>query len=84
MRFKKTAITVAVAGAFMVGLIVSPIAQHAMSDAHAQAVPLTATMIDLVGLKHGDLPATPNKEMNNRPLVVTDNATVALQQPWLL
>ena len=79
MHFKKTAFSVAVAGAFMVGLIVSPIAQHALSDAHAQAAPLTATMIDLVGLKHGDLPATPNKEMNNRPLVVTDNATVALQ-----
>ena len=79
MQFKKTVLTVAITDAFMVGLIMSPVLQHAMSDAHAQTVPLTATMIDLAALKHGDLPATSNKEMNARPLVVTDNATVALQ-----
>jgi mannose-6-phosphate isomerase-like protein (cupin superfamily) len=79
MQFNKTVFTVAVAGAFTVGMVASPIAQHVMSDAHAEAVPIAATMIDLAALKHADLPATPNKEMNNRALVVTDNATIAIQ-----
>lgn len=79
MQRKKTVFTIAIAGAFTAGLLLSPIAEHAMSDAHAQAVPITATMIDLAALKHADLPTTPNKEMNSRSLVVTDNATIALQ-----
>lgn len=79
MQLKKTVFTAAVVGAFMVGVVASPFARHAMPDAHAQAAPLSATMIDLVGLRHADLAATPNKEMNSRPLVVTENATVALQ-----
>ena len=36
-------------------------------------------MIDLTALKHGDLPTTPNPEMNIKGLIVTDNATVAVQ-----
>lgn len=79
MQFKKTVFTLAIGGAFMAGLVVSPLARHAISDAHAQAVPLTATMIDLAALKQGDLPTTPNKEMNSRTMVVTDHGTVALQ-----
>ena len=79
MQFKKTVFTAAVGGAFMLGLVASPLAQHAMSDAHAQAVPLTATMIDLAPLKQGDLPTTSNKDMNSRTMVVTDSGTVALQ-----
>jgi len=65
--------------AFVLGITVSPWALDAISDAHAAAAPLTATMIDLAGLKHEELPKTANPEMNTRSLVVTDNATVAVQ-----
>jgi mannose-6-phosphate isomerase-like protein (cupin superfamily) len=36
-------------------------------------------MIDLGSMKHGDIPTTPNPEMNSKLLVKTDNATVAVQ-----
>ncbi len=65
--------------AFAAGLVLSPIAQHAVSDARAQSAPLAPAMIDLVALKHGDLATTPNPEMNARALVVTDNATIGIQ-----
>lgn len=65
--------------AFVAGLFVSPLLQHAVADARAQPAPLAAQMIDLAALKHGDLPATANPEMNARPLVVTENATIGLQ-----
>ena len=79
MLYKKTGFVIAVAGAFVAGVMLSPIARHAMSEAHAQAVPIVATVIDLAALAHADLPTTPNKKMNNRSLVVTDNATIAIQ-----
>ncbi|HSV20505.1 MAG TPA: cupin domain-containing protein [Casimicrobiaceae bacterium] len=79
VRFKSLAVGIAIAGSFAVGIVVSPLARHAISDAQAAAGPLTATMVDLASLKHDDLPKTANPEMNNRPLVITDNATVALQ-----
>ena len=69
----------ALAAAFTAGIIASPLAQHAVSEVHAQAAPLAPMMIDLAALKHGDLPTTPNAEMNARGLVVTDNATVGIQ-----
>ena len=76
MRFNTASIA---AVAFIAGIALSPIAQHALSDAHAQAAPLMPAMIDLMALKHGDIPATANPEMNARPLVVTDNATIGIQ-----
>ena len=36
-------------------------------------------MIDLMALKHADLPTTGNPEMNAKGLVVTDNATIGIQ-----
>ena len=69
----------ALAAAFTAGIIASPLAQHAVSEVHAQAAPLAPMMIDLSGLKHADLPTTPNPEMNARGLVSTDNATVGIQ-----
>ena len=69
----------AAAIAFVAGLVLSPLAQHAVSDAHAQAAPLAPAMIDLMSLKHADIPPTANPEMNARPLVVTDNATIGIQ-----
>ncbi len=79
MRNNTAAFTVAVAGAFAAGLVLSPLARHAVSDARAQAPSLTPTMIDIASLKHGDIPTTQNPEMNSKLLVNTDNATVAIQ-----
>lgn len=68
-----------IAAAFVAGLAISPVLQHAVSDVHAQAAPLAPAMIDLMALKHADLPTTPNPEMNARGLVTTDNATIGIQ-----
>jgi len=76
---RHTTAAVAVAVAFTTGMFVSPLARHAFPDAHAQGAPLTAQMIDLAGMKHGDLPATPNPEMHAKGLVTTGNATVGIQ-----
>jgi len=79
MRQNRTVLGLAIAVAFTAGIAVSPLAQRAVSVAHAAAAPLTPAMIDLAGLKHGDIPTTSNPEMNAKMLVVTDNATVAVQ-----
>ena len=79
MRYSTTTFSLAIAAAFAAGIFASPLARHAMSDAHAQSVPLAPAMIDLAAMKHGDIPTTPNPEMNARPLVITDNATVGIQ-----
>ena len=71
--------TAAVGGAFIAGLAASPVLHHAWGEAHAQATPLAPMMVDLAGMKHGDIPKTSNPEMNARPLVVTENATVGIQ-----
>lgn len=78
MRYRTAA---AVTLAFAAGLVVSPFARLAPHDAHSQtpAPPIQAAMIDLAGMKHADLPTTGNPEMNAKPLVVTDNATVGIQ-----
>ena len=65
--------------AFAAGLAVSPLAQHVFPDAHAQGAALQPMMIDLGGMKHADLPTTPNPEMNAKGLVTTDNATIGIQ-----
>ncbi|HLX82006.1 MAG TPA: cupin domain-containing protein [Burkholderiales bacterium] len=79
MRYKLTAVSLAITAAFAAGVAVSPFVRHVVGDAHAQSAPLSPMMIDLAGMKHGDLPATPNPEMNAKGLVVTDNATVGIQ-----
>ena len=79
MRYNTTTLTVAITGAFAAGLVLSPLARHAVSDARAQATSLAPAMIDLGSMKHGDIPTTPNHEMNSKLLVNTDNATVAIQ-----
>lgn len=78
MRFSPIALTLAVSAAFVAGLAASPFLHHAVGDAHAQAAPLTPAIIDLVAIKHGDMPAT-GPEMNARGFVVTDHGTVGLQ-----
>jgi mannose-6-phosphate isomerase-like protein (cupin superfamily) len=79
MRATTMTLGVASAVAFVAGIAVSPLVHHAIADAHAQSPAMAPAMIDLAALKHGDLPATPNPDMNTRTLVVTDNATIAVQ-----
>ena len=79
MRYNTATLSVAVTAAFVAGLVLSPVTRYAASDARAQAVALTPVMIDLASIKHGDIPTTPNPEMNSKLLVSTDNATVAIQ-----
>jgi mannose-6-phosphate isomerase-like protein (cupin superfamily) len=82
MRYNTATLTLVVvvaSVAFAAGFAASPLARYAISDAHAQTAPLTPAMVDLMGMKHGDIPTTPNPEMNSKLLVNTDNATVAIQ-----
>jgi len=76
---RRFTIAIAVGLAFAAGVLVSPMARFAPPDAHSQSAPLTPMMIDLAGMKHADLPTTSNPEMNAKPLVVTDNATIGIQ-----
>jgi mannose-6-phosphate isomerase-like protein (cupin superfamily) len=71
--------SMAVAAAFLVGIVVAPFLPHALSESHAESAPLSPMVIDLIALKHADLGKTPNPDMNARSLVVTDNATVGIQ-----
>lgn len=70
---------IAVVLAFTAGLIVSPKLEQLMPAAHAQSAALMPMMLDLMAMKHGDLPITPNPEMRGRNIVVTDNATIGIQ-----
>jgi mannose-6-phosphate isomerase-like protein (cupin superfamily) len=79
MRHSTTTLSVVIAVAFAAGFAASPIARYVVTDARAQTAPLAPAMIDLMAMKHGDIPGTPNPEMNSKLLVNTDNATVAIQ-----
>ncbi|MEO8739444.1 MAG: cupin domain-containing protein [Casimicrobiaceae bacterium] len=79
MRYNTTTLGIAVAAAFAAGLIIQPAVHYSIPEARAAAAPLTPAVIDLAALRHADIPATSNPEMNGKPLVVTDNATVAIQ-----
>ncbi len=79
MRNSTASLTVAITAAFTAGLVLSPLTRYAVSDARGEGASLTPAMIDLGSMKHGDIPATPNPEMNSKLLVNTDNATVAVQ-----
>ncbi|EJL94380.1 cupin domain-containing protein [Herbaspirillum sp. CF444] len=79
MRQNITVLSLAVVGAFIAGITVSPLAQRMMSDAHAEQAPLAPAVIDLTAITHAMLPATPFPELKSRTLVNTDNATINLQ-----
>ena len=79
LRHTSIALSLAVAAAFVAGTLVSPLTTRMMSSAHAESASLAPAMIDLVSMKHGDLPSTSNPEMNANDLVVTDNATKGVQ-----
>src|SRR5207302_262597 len=55
----RTATAAAIVLAFVSGVAISPLAQHALSDARAQPTSLAPAAIDLMALKHADLPTTP-------------------------
>jgi mannose-6-phosphate isomerase-like protein (cupin superfamily) len=71
--------TLALAAAFAGGLLASPLLQHALPAAHAETNALLPAVYDLAGMQSGELPPTSNPEMRSKQLVVTDNATIALQ-----
>jgi mannose-6-phosphate isomerase-like protein (cupin superfamily) len=81
MQIRTATLGFVLATGFAAGAIVSPRVFHAVGDAHAQGQPaaLKAQVIDLAALRHGDIPGTPNPEMNARSYVITDNATVGVQ-----
>lgn len=79
MRHSSIFLSFAVSAAFVAGTFVSPLAIRMMSSARAEGAALAPAMIDLVSIKHDDLPSTSNPEMNAKVLVVTDNATIGLQ-----
>lgn len=82
MRFKIVALSSSLVAAFAAGVVLSPVVHEWLPDAHAQGAPavgVTAAMIDLVSVKHGDLPTTSNPEMNTRMLVTTTSGTIQLQ-----
>lgn len=79
MRYTALTLGLAVAISFVAGVTMPHMARMAMSEVHAQSAQLSPAVIDLMALKHGDLPTTSNPEMNAKTLVVTDNATIGIQ-----
>lgn len=79
MAHGKTTLGIFTLLGFGAGLLTAGLAPPGLGAAHAQPAALAPSMTDLLALKHADLPATANPEMNTRPFVVTENATVALQ-----
>lgn len=79
MRHSTTRVVIATSIAFAAGLAASTIATRFVSDARAQAPAMAPVVIDLVALKHADLPTTSNPEMNTRMLVTSENATLQVQ-----
>jgi len=79
MRPNATAFSLAIGAAFAAGLVASSLVHHAISEAHAESLPLVPMTIDLMALKHGDLPGTASPEMHAKGLVITDNATIGIQ-----
>jgi mannose-6-phosphate isomerase-like protein (cupin superfamily) len=69
----------AVVASFCAGIVVTPSVRVGISSAHGEAALLVAEVIYLAGMKHANLPGTPNPEMNARGLVTTDNATIGIQ-----
>jgi mannose-6-phosphate isomerase-like protein (cupin superfamily) len=69
----------ALAAAFAVGLVASPLAQRLLPGAQAQPAGLTPMIIDVAALKDADLAATPNPDLRSRTFVATEQATIAVQ-----
>ena len=79
MRITATFTLLATSAAFCAGMVASPVAEHLITHAYAQTVSLAPSIIDIAAIKEADLPATPNPDLRSKALVVTDNATLAVQ-----
>jgi mannose-6-phosphate isomerase-like protein (cupin superfamily) len=79
LRHTGTFLSFAVAAAFVAGALLSPLTVRMIRSARAEGASLSPAMIDLVSIKHDDLPSTQNPEMRAKVLVVTDNATIGIQ-----
>ena len=80
MRHSTVTLAVAIVVSFIAGALVPQLARHAVREARAGTAPaLAPAVIDLMALRHGDLPKTSNPEMNTKMLVVTDEATIQIQ-----
>lgn len=79
MRFKNSAIGLAVTLAFGAGIVVAPLLPQALKGAHAADAPMAPQVIDLAALKIDDLPKTSNPLLRTQTLVSTVNGTVSVQ-----
>ena len=80
----RTAVALPVALAFVAGLALSPLAQHLISEAQAQASApaasgLSPMIIDVAALKDADLGATSNPDLRSKGFVATPSGTIAVQ-----
>jgi mannose-6-phosphate isomerase-like protein (cupin superfamily) len=76
-------VVLSIGSAFIAGLVVSPVAQHLLPSAQAQAAASAAGLqpmiIDVAALKDADLGATPLPDLRSKTFVTTPNATLAVQ-----
>jgi hypothetical protein len=72
MCSNKLVLTLALTGAFIAGLAASPLLQHIVGDAHAEAPSLSPVMIDLAALAHADLSATTNPPLPKDDTIFVD------------
>lgn len=79
MRLSKITLSVSLAAAFAAGAVVAPLAQQMLPAAHADAAPELPRMIDLLALKHADLPRTANPLMNGQTFVSNEHASIGVQ-----
>ncbi|MBA5686130.1 cupin domain-containing protein [Rugamonas apoptosis] len=79
MHVKPTILVFAVLGAFCAGTFAPSLLGMITTSAYAESAPLSADIIDLGALKFSDLPGTSFPELHAKPLVSTDNATIAIQ-----
>ena len=79
MRLKPSTFGLAVVASFGAGIVAASLGHEGIPAARAESAPLVAEVVDLAAIKHADLPSTANPEMNSKGLVVTDNATIAVQ-----
>lgn len=75
----RTLTALALGGAFVAGLVVSPLAQHLLPSAQAQAAPLAPLVVDIAAIKEAELPTTPNPDLRSKGLVATEHGTIAVQ-----
>ena len=71
--------TLALGAAFVAGLTLSPLAQHLLPSAQAQAAGLAPMIVDIAAIKEADLPTTPNPDLRSKGLVATEHGTIAVQ-----